>query len=107
MKRVYSIIKVIFKMLIFGFYYYWIFKALIFYLFPQNKYNISNGACTNGWMMIGYPIIIIFLTILYLLIILIYAKVFKTKDVNLYIKLIVYPIILSGILFWTVVLIFK
>ncbi|WP_281336837.1 hypothetical protein [Flavobacterium eburneipallidum] len=99
MEKVIFGIKIILKLVFFGFYYFWILSALNFFLFPKN-YMSSSEACAAGWKTIGYPIITVILTFLYLLIILIYSKCFKTKNKTIYFKLIIYPLITAGILFW-------
>jgi len=84
-------IKLLFKIIFFGFYYYCLFSMVKFYFFP-NIANITSGqACAAGYMTFFYPILITIVTIIYLVCISVYSR--SSKHKSSYYKLVLYPII--------------
>lgn len=89
----YQIIKIIFNIIFFGFYYYCLFFPIIKFNFSSNNTDMTaSQSCGSGFLTFLYPIFIIILTILYLVCISVYSKNIKYK--SLFYKLVLCPFIL-------------
>ncbi len=90
-----EILKLILKILYFGSYYYCFYYLINFYFFTNQTYTTSNRACANGFLILFYPLFVIFIPAFYLLCTSHFLQ--NAKHKNLYYKLIIIPAIIVAI----------
>lgn len=88
-------IKLIFKIVYFGSYFFCFYYLINFYFFTNRTATTSNGACANGFSILFYPFFVIFIPAFYLLCTSHFSQ--NAKHKNLYYKLIIIPAIILAI----------